>query len=275
MYTSRTMAAIEIVDVNASNVDEIGCFCAMSKPGSPGYGEKLAWLKDRFAEGLRIKMIEGDPRGDRDGRSFIEYMPGKMAWRGIDAPGYMVIHCLLVAAKAKGQGTGGILLDACIRDARNARMHGIAVVTAHGKPGFVDTDFFLHHGFHVVQTTPSGIDLVALKFDLASADPYFAADLRKKAKALGDGLTVISTPQCPYTYEGAQQIVALAHANGIPALSLRLNTLAQVRQTAPSPYASFDIVYNGEVISNLFHGMSAEHLRQLVDEANERPHCCI
>jgi len=270
VYTGRTMSTIEILDVNASNVDEIGLFCALGKPGEAGGREKLAWVKERFNEGLRIKMVG---RGDI---GFIEYMPGKMAWRGIEAPSYMVIHCLWVNDRAKGKGVGKALLDTCISDARKARMHGIAAVTARDKAGFVDTDFFLHHGFHVVQTTPSGIDLVTLKFDVASADPHFVNDLKKKAKALGDGLTVVSTPQCPYTYDGAQQIVSLAHANHISrARSLRLHTLAQVRQTAPSPYASFDIVYDGEVISNLFHCMSAERLCELVDEASERHRCCV
>jgi len=242
----------------------------MSKPDLPGYREKLAWVKERFQEGLRIKVV------GRGSRGFIEYMPGKLAWRGVEAPGYMVIHCLWVVGRAKGKGAGKALLDACIREAREARMHGIAAVTARDKVGLVDTDYFIHHGFHVVQTTSSGIDLVALKFNLASADPHFVNDLKKKAKALGDGLTVVSTPQCPYTYEGAEQIVSLAHANNIArARSLRLNTLAQVRQTAPSPYASFDIVYEGEVISNQFHCMSAQRLCKLVDEASERHHCCV
>lgn len=103
-----------------------------------------------------------------------------------------------------------------------------------------------------------------LKFNAANADPHFVNDLKKKAKSLGDGLTIVSSPQCPYTYETAQQIVSLAHAEKIPALSLRVNTLAQLRQTSPSPYASFDMVYNGEVVSNLFHCMTAGKLRKLI-----------
>jgi L-amino acid N-acyltransferase YncA len=269
------MPALEIIDVNASNVDQIGFFCPISKPDQVGYKEKLTWVKERFGEGLRIKVIARNERDGRGNRGLIEYMPGKLAWRGIEAPGYMVIHCLWVDGRAKGEGSGKALLGACIRDARESHMHGIAAVTARDKAGFADTDFFLHHGFHVVQTTHLGVDLVALKFNPASTDPHLAADLKKKAKALGDGLTVVSSPQCPFTYEAAQQIVSLAHENKIPALSLRLNTLAQVRQTAPSPYASFDIVYSGEVISNLFHCMSAEELRKLVDEASDRLHCCV
>ncbi len=262
------MNGIDIVDVNASNVDQVGFFCAMSKPDGIGYQEKLAWAKERFREGLRIKLI------GRGGRGFIEYMPGKMAWRGIEAPGYMVIHCLWVVGRAKGKGSGKALLEACLRDSRAAGMHGLAAVTARDVVGLVDTEFFLHNGFHVVQSA-GGIDLVALKFNLAAADPHFANDLRKKARALGHGLTVVSSPQCPYTYDGAEQVVELAHQNKMPARSLRVNTLAQLRHTSPSPYASFDIVYEGEVISHLFHCMTAQRLRKLVDEASEREHCCV
>lgn len=259
------MPAIEIVDINPSNIDTRGFFCALSKPDSIGYQEKLAWTRERFREGLRIKMI------GRGGRGFIEYIPGRFAWRAIDAPGYMVIHCLWVVGRSRTKGSGKALLDTCIHDARQARMHGVAAVTARGKAGFVDTDFFIHHGFHVVQSTPSGIDLVVLKFQPESADPCFIADLKKKAKALPGSLTVVSSPQCPFSYEGAQRIVALADADRIPVRSLRVNSLKQLRQSSPSPYASFDIVYSGEVVSHLFQCMTAGHLRKLVSRAASEP----
>jgi len=50
-------AALELVDVGAEHVDKTGLFCFMSKKKSEGYQRKLAWLKDRFAEGMRIKML--------------------------------------------------------------------------------------------------------------------------------------------------------------------------------------------------------------------------
>jgi hypothetical protein len=251
------MPDIEIVDVNASNVDEMGFFCAMSKPGLVGYQEKLAWAKDRFREGLRIKLIQ------RGSRGFIEYIPGEFAWRAIHAPKYMVIHCLWVVGRGKRKGAGAALLDTCIHDAKAAKMRGIAAVSAHGKVGFVATEFFVHNGFHVVESSPLGIDLVVLKFR-PGPDPQFAAHLEQKAAVLGSGLAIVSSPQCPYTYGGAQQLAALAQASHIPAHTVRLGNLEQLRHSAPSPYASFDIVYNGAPISNLFHCMTARRLSKLV-----------
>jgi hypothetical protein len=35
----------------------------MSKKKAPGYKNKLDWLKGRFAEGLKIKMLELPNRG--------------------------------------------------------------------------------------------------------------------------------------------------------------------------------------------------------------------
>ena len=181
----------------------------------------------------------------------------------------MVIHCLWVVGRSNGKGQGKALLDACIRDARQAGLHGIAAVTAHGQEGLVDTEFFLHQRFHVVDST-GGLDLVALKFDLAAADPRFPVDLKKKGRALGASLTIVSSPQCPYTYEGAEQVLALARANHVPARSLRLNSLKQLRETSPSGYASFDIVNNGEVVSHQFQCMTAARFRQLVSKAPAR-----
>jgi hypothetical protein len=46
----------EIKTVDASNVDELGFFCYMSKRKEPGYKQKREWLEARFAEGMKIKV---------------------------------------------------------------------------------------------------------------------------------------------------------------------------------------------------------------------------
>ena len=86
-----------IVDVNSDNVEQTGFFCFMSKRKAEGFQLKLQWLKQRFAEGMRIKMFELPERG------FIEYIPGEYAWRAVEAEGYMMIHCLWVGGKKQRQ----------------------------------------------------------------------------------------------------------------------------------------------------------------------------
>ena len=105
----------EVVDVTKDNVEETGFFCCMSKKKSEGYQRKLNWLSRRFAEGMRIKMLGQGERG------FIEYIPGEYAWRAVNAKSYMFIHCLWVVGKSKGNGYAGLLLEACIADAKNLK----------------------------------------------------------------------------------------------------------------------------------------------------------
>lgn len=43
--------------VTAEDVGELGPFCCKSKADTPGYQRKLAWLKDRFAAGMRVQIL--------------------------------------------------------------------------------------------------------------------------------------------------------------------------------------------------------------------------
>ena len=87
---------MKLVDVSAANVDSTGFFCYMSKRKSEGYRGKLGWLKERFAEGMRIRMPVSPERG------FIEYLPGEYAWRAVHADGFMFIHCVWVVGRRSG-----------------------------------------------------------------------------------------------------------------------------------------------------------------------------
>ena len=148
--------SIKIIDVNASNVDETGFFCCMSKRKSVGYQNKLSWLKDRFAEGLKIKMLGGGLRG------FIEYIPGQYAWRAVDADGYMFIHCIWVVGQSKHKGYSALLLSSCLKDAEASGMNGVAVVTSEGNY-LVGKKLLLKHGFEVVDEAPPTFSLLVKK----------------------------------------------------------------------------------------------------------------
>jgi hypothetical protein len=82
--------SVEIIDVNSENVDKTGFFCFLSKKKSPGYSLKLAWLKERFSEGLRLKMLKLPERG------FIEYIPGQY---GGGERIWLYVHSLLVGGR--------------------------------------------------------------------------------------------------------------------------------------------------------------------------------
>ena len=120
----------KIVDINDKNVNEYGLFCLKSRFKEDGCKNKIKWFMKRHKEGLRIKLLliyEGEKRGFRS-RGFIEYIPGECAWRGIEARGWMVIHCIWVVGKNKRQGLGSKLLKECLEDAKG--MNGVAVVTS-------------------------------------------------------------------------------------------------------------------------------------------------
>ena len=108
------MAEYEIVDTNADNIG--ACSICGRKPGrTEGHRRKCDWLKKRYAEGLRFKVLRSREFGDI---GVIEYAPGSHAWRPVEAEGYFVIHCLMVNRKHKGKGLGMLLLDSCLRDAK-------------------------------------------------------------------------------------------------------------------------------------------------------------
>lgn len=252
------MRNIETLDVNPTNVEKTGFLCCLSKPESAGYRRKLDWLKARFAEGLKIKMIA------RGGRGFIEYIPGEFAWRAIHAPGYMVVHCLWVVGRTKGRGCGTALLQECVEETRAKDMCGVAAVTAHDQLGLTDTGFFLKQGFQVVGKGPPRLDVVALKLRPAP-DPEFIGGWNAKLERLGPGLSVVYTAQCPYTCDLVQDLARVATSRHLCLNVVRLETVEQVRNESPSAYSTFDITANGRVLTHLYHHMSGERLQRLLN----------
>ena len=120
--------SVEIVTVNGTSVDEYGFFCYKSKRKSEGYRKKLHWLRERFAEGLKIHIVY---EGDRS-VGFVETIPGEHTWRVVEAPNYLVVHCLWVVGRGKKKGYGSRLLDACVEDAQQQGKFGVAMVSSRG-----------------------------------------------------------------------------------------------------------------------------------------------
>jgi ribosomal protein S18 acetylase RimI-like enzyme len=231
---------VTIIDVDRSNVEETGFFCYMSKRTSEGYLRKLAWVRARLDEGLRIKLLKLPERG------FIEYIPGEKAWRAVRAKGWMVIHCLWVVGKSKGRGLGGLLVDECVKDARNDGLRGVAMVTTEGN-WLAGRKLFEKNGFVAVDAAPPAFALLAKPLEPGPL-PSFPKDWAARAARFGPGLTVLRTDQCPYLPDAVANLLEAAARKRIKTRVVELKTAREVQTLSPSPYGTFAIVLDGKLV---------------------------
>lgn len=253
-------ATFEIIDVGAGNVEKTGFFCYMSKRKEPGFKQKRIWLEERFAEGMKIKIIHEHGRRDT---AFIEYIPGDYAWRAVHAPGYLVIHCLWVVGKGRGKGYGRRLLEECLTDARALGKLGVAMISS-DRTWLADKRLFLKNGFVEVDQAPPSFQLLVHRFEPDAPPPAFPQDWDSRTAAFGSGLTVVRTAQCPYNENAANGILQFAASKGIPARVVTLQTAMQVREQAPCAYGAFGVVYNGRLFSYTY--LTAADFEKLLDQ---------
>ncbi len=249
---------VKIVSVDADNVDEEGFFCYKSKPKSVGYQQKLSWLKQRFAEGMRIKILYEGKRSV----GFVEYIPGEFAWRAVEAPNYLLIHCIWVVGKGKKKGYGSRLLDECVEDAREMRKHGVAMVTS-SRHWLAGKKLFLKNGFEVVDQAPPSFELLVKRFGDDAPLPAFPQDWDQRANRYGAGLTVIHADQCPYINDAVKQYMELAAERGVEAQVVKLTSSREVQDAAPSPYGVFNVVYDGRLVT--YHYMGKKEKKSLIE----------
>ena len=248
----------EMVSVDATNVAQHGFFCYKSKKKATGYREKSDWLQARFAEGLKIKMIYEGKRSV----GFIEYIPGEFAWRAIDAPNYLVIHCLWVVGSGKGKGYGSRLIDACVEDAREAGKDGVAVVTSSGV-WLAHKDIFASKGFELQAEAPPSFQLMVRAFG-DGPRPSFPTDWEERSAQFGAGVTVVRTAQCPYIADAVDFAVSGCKDVGLDVRVVELHSRQEVRDRAPAANGIFGIVYNGKLLS--YHYLLPKDLVQRLEQ---------
>ena len=123
------MENLTIIDTDATTIQQYS-MCGYKNIKQEGYRRKLEWIKDRFAEGMKYKMLYSEEHGAVGG---IEYIPGEYAWRPVEASNYMFIQCIfLMIKKIKQQGYGTKLVEACLEDAKRQNLFGASVVTRKG-----------------------------------------------------------------------------------------------------------------------------------------------
>ena len=249
-----------LVDVDVSNFDSLPC-CGIKCSSHPGRQQKYLWLQANAKFSVRAKILlapDGQPSG------YIEYLPGEFAWRGVEAGGYMFIHCVWVfSRKHQRRGWGSVMIEACLGDAKKAGMSGVAVVVREG-PWLADRRVFLANAFEPVDSAPPDYQLLVRKFNRAAANPAFKKGWDRRVGRYGRGLTIIRSSQCPHIAKFASDIAQAAREEyHIKPKVVDLGSW-QDAQRAPTPYAVFALIYNGRLLAD--HQISRTRFRNIMNK---------
>ena len=257
------MTDIQIIDLTPENIANYGVCGYKDVNKHKELRNKIAWFNEYYPKGLRIKIVFSNEGGYQ---GMLEYLPGKFAHRPVNAEDYMFIHCVFVGFRNefKGKGFASILIDECIKDAKKAKMQGVAVVTRKGS-FMVNKEIFLKKGFEIVDKAEPDFELLAIKFDANSKDPSFKSDMLDNLSEYKNGLTIIRSAQCPYTEKNVKAI--LESAENKFKLKTKLIDLkdSESAQKTPCAFGTFCIIYNGKIIS--YHPISNTRFENIMNKA--------
>lgn len=233
--------------------------CGYRNQNNSSLQSKRSWMEAQYSRGLEHRLLHVDGHGAVGG---IEFVPAEEAWRPVQAPGWLFIHCIYIMKKQfKNCGYGRLLLDSCLQNARERNAAGVAVTVRRGS-WMAGPDLFLSAGFRVVDSAAPDFQLLACKLGPAAQDPFFPEDLPGRAAHYGEGITVFASAQCPYVHKVLGEIRVLAEEEfGFTPRTVVYQT-AQEAQQAPSPFGTFCIVADGQVVAD--NPVSATRFRNIV-----------
>ena len=236
-----------IVDLTPDTITDYGMCGYKDAQKHIELRRKYDFYREYYPKGMRVKAVIS-PNNKFQGT--MEYMPGELACRPVNAREYYFIQCIFVGMNKenKKQGCGTEMIKQCISEAQKANAKGVATVTR--KAAFMaKKDIFLKLGFVVVDKVKPDFELLALKFDPESATPKFN-DLDKALSKYNKGLYLLRSVQCPYTEKNINAIVKTAKDKfNIKAKLVDLQTPLEV-QNSPCGFGTACIIYNGEIISH-------------------------
>ena len=256
------MEDYKIIDLTPDNIADYGVCGYKDAKKHPELQKKIDWFSRYYPKGLRIKVISSE-KGEYKG--MLEYIPGEYAHRPVEARGYLFIHCIFMGFRKedKGKGYGSALIEACINEAKEAGMDGVAVVTRKGS-FMADDDIYIKLGFEVVDKAAPDFHLCALKLNAGAGNPSFKKDMSKSLDKYQDGLTILRSPQCPYTEKNVNAIMATAQDKyNITAKLIDLED-ADAAQNIPNPFGTFCIIYNGKIVAH--HPISNTRFENIMKE---------
>ena len=236
---------MNLIQITPENLETEHICCAISNERDCQVQAKKAWLAKRLEEGL--VFLKGDVRG----KCFIEYIPAEHAWAPIEAEGYLYIDCLWVSGQFKGHGSSSLLLDECIRDAKEKGRRGLAVLSSEKKLGYLsDPKYLKYKGFQTTDAAGPHFRLMALPFEGQTELPRFSPRLQQAAAQVPKtGLVLYYTSQCPFTAKYVPLLEAICRDRNVPIQTFHITTTEQA-QNAPCPYTAFSLYWNGGFVTH-------------------------
>ena len=250
------MKTVNIINVTPDNVLKETLFCIKNLK-NPGFQAKRKWFEKRFEEGLRIKILK-DLNSKMVG--FIEYVPVANAWRPVEAPHFMFIHCMYVYPNNnKNKGYGSLLINEAEKDARERKMHGICVMTSKGS-WMTDKRIFEKNNFKEVDQRDR-FELLSKKWESNRADPKLLDWTTKQKKY--KGWYLLYADQCPWHEKSVEALYTIALDYNIDLKIKKIKTAAEAKN-APSGYGVFNLLHDGKLLED--HYISATRFIKIVKE---------
>ena len=237
---------MEIIKITHSNIDKEHICCALGNDKrNKAYAEsKKTWMKEQFSNGLVFKRL------DQRGKVFVEYMPIENAWKPVVGKDIMMIHCLWVSGKFKGEGWSSQLLNEVITDARSQGFKGLAVVTSQKKKPFLtDKKFFVKHGFHVCDTAPPYFELLVLPLEDDLEKPFFRTEVKETDIKMTTDFRFTFTNQCPFMESYVELLSNKVVEHGYTVEVKKLDSIEKV-QSQGSPFGTFGFYFKGKFITH-------------------------
>ena len=233
---------MKIVDVSPENAIKETFFC-IKDTKRQGFTDKLAWFKKRHKEGVRIKILKNE---EDKMLGFLEYVPADYAWRPLEAPNYMFIHCLYIySKKERSKGLGSMLIEVAEKEAREKGMSGLCVITSTGG-WLADQSIFEKNDFKQIETKDR-FELMAKIWDDKAAPPQFIDWHQQQKKYKGWHLTYAD--QCPWNEKSAEAILNVAMDHGIDLKVSKIKTPAEAKK-APSGFGVFNLLRDGRLLED-------------------------
>ncbi len=237
---------MELISVTKENLEKEHICCAISNNKDCQVISKKAWMEQRFDEGL--VFLKANVRG----KCFIEYVPAEYAWTPIEADNYMYINCLWVSGQFKGQGYSNLLLEECMKDAKEKGKKGVVILSSKKKMGFLsDYKYLVYKGFEEVDFVEPYFVLMCMSFDQTAKKPQFKEVLKSKEKKSEkkDGFVLYYTSQCPFTAKYVPLLKQIADERNVKMETIHIKTAVDAKNV-PSPFTTFALFYNGEFITH-------------------------